>query len=127
LGVYHTELGDFGSAGGAELHLLKKLDRPFATAEAGEHGLARIALGTSTRAGPGDLLFAGEAKAYNGPWVLNEKIRKLSGLARYSWATNTSRFSVLGMAYRNRWNSSDQIPQRAVADGRIDRFGFVDG
>ncbi|HLL47015.1 MAG TPA: Plug domain-containing protein, partial [Longimicrobiaceae bacterium] len=31
LGVYHAELGDFGSAGGAELHLVRALDRPFAT------------------------------------------------------------------------------------------------
>jgi outer membrane cobalamin receptor len=35
LGVYHTELGDFGSAGGAEFHLVRALDRPFVTAGGG--------------------------------------------------------------------------------------------
>jgi hypothetical protein len=30
------------------------------------------------------------------------------------------------MGYRNRWNSSDQIPLRAVERGLIDRFGQVD-
>ena len=127
LGVYHTELGDFGSAGGAELHLMRKLDRSFATADAGEHGLARLAMGTSTRIGNGDALFGGELKAYDGPWMLAERIRKVSGVARYSWNRNASRFSVLGMAYRNKWRASDQIPQRAVDDGRIGRFGYVDG
>ncbi|HUQ83186.1 MAG TPA: TonB-dependent receptor plug domain-containing protein [Gemmatimonadaceae bacterium] len=127
LGVYHTELGDFGSAGGAEFRLMRKLDRPFATADAGEHGLARLAMGTSKRLGSGDALFGGELKAYDGPWVLAERVRKVSGVARYSWDRNASRFSVLGMAYRNRWRSSDQIPQRAVDEGSIGRFGYIDG
>ena len=126
LGVYHTELGDFGSAGGAEFKLFRKLDRSFATLEAGEHGLARVAMATSARVGPGDALVGGEVKAYDGPWTLDQRLRKLSGVARYSWDRGPSRLSLLGMAYRNRWSASDQIPRRAVADGRIDRFGFID-
>ena len=127
LGVYHTELGDFGSAGGAEFHLKSTLDGPFATVEAGENALARVALGTSKIVGRGDLLLGGELKSYNGPWVLGEGIRKFSGLARYSWRRSASRFSVLGMAYHNTWNASDQIPERAVDDGAIGRFGYIDG
>jgi hypothetical protein len=127
LGVSHTELGDFGSAGGAEFHLKSKLDGPFATVEAGENALARVALGTSKPLARGDLLVAGEVKSYDGPWALDERIRKVSGLARYSWTRTTSRFSVLGMAYRNSWNASDQIPERAVDGGVIGRFGYIDG
>jgi hypothetical protein len=127
LGVYHTEIGDFGSAGGAELHLESKLDGQFATIEAGENALARVALGTSKHVGSGDLLLGGELKSYSGPWALDEGIRKFSGLARYSWQRNASRFSLLGMGYRNRWNASDQIPERAVVNRAIDRFGYIDG
>ena len=127
LGAYHTALGDFGSAGGAELHLKSRLDGSFATLETGAYALARAALGTAARIGRGDLLLGGELKSYNGPWVLAEDIRKLSGLARYSWQRHTSHFSLLGMAYHNRWNASDQIPERAVEDGAIDRYGNVDG
>jgi hypothetical protein len=126
LGVYHAELGDFGSAGGAEFHLLRNLDRPFAVLDAGENGFGRVALGASNRVGAGDLLVGGEAKAYNGPWRLDQRLRKFSGVARYSWGTPSSAFSLLGMAYRNRWNATDQIPQRAVDDGQISRFGFID-
>jgi hypothetical protein len=126
LGVYHTELGDFGSAGGAEFHLLRSLDRPFDSVGAGEDGLARIAAGGSTRAGTGNLLVGGEAKTYDGPWDLAQELRKLTGLAGYSWDRGSSRFSVLAMGYRNRWNASDQIPRRAVDAGMIDRFGFID-
>ena len=127
LGAYHTELGDFGSAGGAELQLVRTLARPLATLEAGGHGLARVALARSRRLGVGDLLVGGELKAYDGPWMLAEGIRKASGVARYSWERSGSRFSVLGMGYRNRWNASDQIPARAVENGLLGRFGHVDG
>ncbi len=126
LGVHHAELGDFGSAGGAEFHLVNRLDRPFATAEGGENGLARIAAGASTGVAGGDLLAGGEAKLYNGPWDIAQETRKFSGLARYSWNKGSSRFSVLGMAYHNRWNASDQIPVRAVDAGLIGRFGQID-
>jgi hypothetical protein len=126
LGVYHAEIGDFGSAGAAEFHLRRTLDRPFATVASGANGLARFAGGASSRVRGGDLLVGGEAKAYDGPWVLAERVRKFSGLARYSWERGTSRFSVLGMAYRNRWNSNDQVPAGAVRSGAIDRFGQID-
>jgi hypothetical protein len=126
LGVYHAELGDFGSAGGAEFHLVRRLERPFATVSAGANGLARLAAGGSARLGRGELLVGGEAKAYDGAYDLEEEVRKLSGIARYSWERGPSRFSLLAMAYRNRWNSNDQVPLRAVESGLISRLGQID-
>jgi hypothetical protein len=126
LGVSHADVGDFGSAGSAEFHLLTKVSAPFVNAGYGQNGLARVAAGASYRVAGGDLLVAGESKNYDGPWQLPEDVRKLSGLARLTWGPPTSQFSVLGMAYHNRWNSSDQIPLRAVDDGIVNRFGQLD-
>lgn len=126
LGVYHAELGDFGSAGGAVFHLVRRLDRPFATVSGGQNGLARVAAGTSAPVGAGDFLVAAEAKSYDGPWEMGQDLRKLSGVARYSWERGPSRFSLLGMAYRSRWNATDQIPARAVASGLVGRFGQIE-
>ena len=126
LGVYHADVGDFGSAGGAEVHLVRQLARPFATLGAGENGLARLAAGGSGPLGSGVLLLAGEAKGYNGPWDLPEQVRKFSGVARYSWDHGSSRFSVLALGYRNRWASNDQIPERAVISGIIGPLGQID-
>ncbi len=126
LGVAHASLGDFGSAGSAEFHLARRLARPFATASVGAWGFRRLAGGGSVRAGAGDLLAAAEVKTYDGPWVVAQRLRKLSGVARYTWRRGPSEFSLVGMAYHNRWNASDQIPLRAVTAGRLDRFGQVD-
>jgi hypothetical protein len=126
LGVYHAELGDFGSAGGAEFHLVQRRRRPFATGGVGEDRLTRVAAGASSRLGGGDLLVGGEAKTYDGPWDVAGDIRKFSGMARYGWDRGASQFSLLGMAYHNKWNASDQIPLRAVEAGLISRFGQID-
>ncbi len=126
LGVSHAELGNFGSAGGAEFHLMRTLDRPFLALSGGANGFARLSGGASQRVGAGTLLVGGEAKRYDGPWLLPEDIRKVSGVARYSVTRRASDWSVMGMAYRNRWNASDQIPSRAVASGLISRFGQID-
>ncbi|HTS87690.1 MAG TPA: TonB-dependent receptor [Gemmatimonadales bacterium] len=126
LGIYHAEVGDFGSAGAAEFSLARRLARPFITTTFGENGMARVAAGGSIPAGGGDLLAAAEVKHYNGPWDLPEELRKLSGVLRYSWEHGSSAFSILAMGYHNEWNASDQIPLRAVSEGLIDRFGQID-
>ncbi len=126
LGNYHASIGDFGSAGGAEFRLKDRLDRPFASVGNGAYGFQRIAAGQSVAAGSGSLLLGGELRRYNGPWHVDERLRKYSGIARYTTQHGTSRFSLLGLAYHNTWDASDQIPLRAVADGALDRFAQVD-
>ncbi|MEP6729732.1 MAG: TonB-dependent receptor [bacterium] len=126
LGVYHAEVGDFGSAGATEFTLKSRFDHPFTSIAYGANGLARLAAGRSDPLGTGTLLVAGEGKEYNGPWDLPERVRKLSGVARYAWASGASQFSLLALGYHNQWNSNDQIPLRAVQDGTISRYGQLD-
>lgn len=126
LGNYYAEVGDFGSAGSAQFRLRRALARPIFSSGFGENGFARVVAAGSTRIGPGDLLAGGEFKGYDGPWDRPQDLSKKSGMLRYSWASGNHAFSLLGLGYDNRWNSSDQIPQRLVDQGRISRFGQVD-
>jgi hypothetical protein len=126
LGVSHAEVGDFGSAGSAELQIVRRLARPFASVEAGGYGLARVATGLSHEVGDGDLLLALETKGYDGPWERPEGLRKRSAVARFSRDRGRSRFSILAMSYANGWNSTDQIAERAVKSGVVSRFGQLD-
>ncbi len=125
LGTHHAEMGDFGSAGGAEFHLVRALDRPFASLTAGENGFGRVVVGGSTAAGGGNLLLGGEGRIYDGPWELAQEVRKFNGLARYTRDSGTSRLSVLAMGYDNSWNATDQVPLRALDTG-LNRFGYID-
>ncbi|MFO7893569.1 MAG: TonB-dependent receptor plug domain-containing protein [Longimicrobiales bacterium] len=126
LGPYYAGIGDFGSAGGAELRLRRSLERPFALTGIGEDGYRRAVAAASVELGPGRLLAGGELKGYDGPWTTPQELRKRSGVARYSWESGSSAFSVLAMAYDNAWNASDQVPSRRVEGGEIGRFDQID-
>jgi outer membrane receptor protein involved in Fe transport len=123
-GPYFADEGDFSSVGAVHINLLDSIK--LASVTVGSFGYRRGLGVTSTKAGEGTLLVAGEAGAYNGSWDNPDNLRKLNGVMRYSQGTSTDGFSLTGMAYANRWNSTDQIPARAVASGEIGRYGALD-
>ncbi|MGE0158205.1 MAG: TonB-dependent receptor [Gemmatimonadales bacterium] len=127
LGNFYAEIGDFGSAGGAEFRLRRSLNEPILLAGFGENGYRRVVAGASTPLGSsGTLLAGGELEGNDGPWDLPEDLQKLSGMLRYTHEGATSTFSILALGYDNEWNASDQIPRRAVENGTIGRFGNLD-
>src|SRR5258706_3231096 len=125
-GPYFADEGDFASAGNLHIGLIDRTDKRIAQVTAGSFGYKRFFGMGSTRVGDGTLLVAGEAGTYNGPWLNPDEMRKLNGLIRYTQGTSTDGFSITGMAYSNRWNSTDQVPQRAIDSGQIARFGAED-
>ncbi len=125
-GPYFADEGDFSSAGAASINLVRSLTKGIAEATLGEHRYGRVLLTKSMQLGPGDLLYALEAAHNNGPWVNPEKFHRLNGVLRYSFGDAGERSSITAMAYSAGWNSTDQIPQRAVDQGRVDRFGAID-
>jgi hypothetical protein len=129
-GNYSARNGDFSSAGSANFRLYDALPRSFATFEFGAYSFYRGAFGetfwTDQREKAGRLTLAAEYGVYDGPWDLKEDSTRWNGLARYFEGDSEDNFSVTLMAYRGEWQSTDQIPSRAIRDGRLDRFGFVD-
>ena len=124
-GPYFAGEGDFASAGSARIRLADKLPQGQASISAGQHGYVRGVVADSFVAGPGTLLVGLEVNRNNGPWDVPERVRKYSGLLRYSQGTQDDGFSVTGMAYKNSWNATDQVPLRAVESGQIGRFGSL--
>ncbi|WP_083469321.1 TonB-dependent receptor domain-containing protein [Methylobacterium variabile] len=125
-GPYFVRDGDFASAGSVRIDYFDKLDRNIALTTLGSFGFKRGLSAASVPLGAGNLLVAGEAQTYDGPWVVPDALRKLNGVARYSQGTATDGFAVTGMAYWARWNATNQIPERAVAEGIIGRYGTLD-
>jgi outer membrane receptor protein involved in Fe transport len=123
-GLYFADEGDFSSVGSVHINLLDSIK--MASVTVGSFGYRRGLGVTSTKVGEGTLLVAGEAGTYNGPWDNPDNLRKLNGVMRYSQGTSTDGFSLTGMAYANRWNSTDQIPARAISSGEIGLYGALD-
>jgi hypothetical protein len=125
-GTYAAESGDFSAAGAIRVSYMNVLDAPLARFEAGTYGYARVLGATSPKVGNGHLLVAAEAMGNDGPWDRPDVMRRWNGLVRYSQGTATSGLAVTFLAYTANWNSSDQIPRRAVDDGTLSRFGYLD-
>ena len=124
-GTYYPELGNFSAAGAAEFRYFDRLS-PVLSLTGGEDDYLRaVAAGSLPLAG-GDLLLALEYNSTDGPWELPQDLRKANGVARYSRATDDGAWSADFMAYDGEWTATDQVPLRAVEDGTIGRFGFVD-
>lgn len=126
LGNYDAKVGDFGSAGSAEIRLVDRLSGPIAEVSTGANGLTRLVSAGSFAAGGGTLLLGGELGRYDGPFTISQDVRRYSGVARYAGSARNSRWSVTGMGYRNNWRAADQIPRRAVEEGLITRLGNLE-
>ncbi|MDD1533172.1 MULTISPECIES: TonB-dependent receptor [unclassified Bradyrhizobium] len=124
-GPYFADEGDFASVGSVHVGLIDRTRR-LAQVTVGSFGYRRMLGMDSAKLGDGALLVAGEIGTYDGPWDNPDNVRKLNGLVRYSQGTATDGVSVTGMAYTNAWNSTDQVPQRAITGGLLDRFGSED-
>jgi outer membrane receptor protein involved in Fe transport len=125
-GPYGAEEGDFASAGSARISLFDRLPCGIASLTSGEDGYVRALFANSNALETGSLLYAVEAGHNDGPWDNPEKFHRLNGIVRYAFGDDRNRSSITAMGYAAAWDSTDQIPLRAVASGLIDRFGAID-
>lgn len=125
-GPYFADEGDFASVGNLHIGLLDRTERNTASVTIGSFGYRRLFGMGSSKVGDGTLLVAGEGGTYNGPWDNPDDLRKLNTLARYTQGTATDGFSITGMAYANKWNSTDQVPTRAFDSNVLSRWGAID-
>ena len=113
-GPYTADVGNYGSAGNANLELFKTLPEDFFQLEGGMLGYGRAVFGASQKLGSGNLLEGGEAYYDNGPWVHPDGYAKFNSMVTYSRGGDASGFSITARTYHGKWNSSDQIPDNAV-------------
>jgi len=120
-GPYYADVGDFGAAGAFDIRYYDTLPAGIAQLEVGAFNYERGVLADNAALGPGNLIYALELEHYDGPWDHANDERKLSGVLRYTLGD----WAVTAMAYHNIWNSTDQVPDRAIASGLISRWGAI--
>jgi hypothetical protein len=125
-GTYYPELGNFSAAGAADLAYVDRLDQPFVSLSVGEFGYLRGVAGGSAELAGGALLAGIEVDRTDGPWTNPENLEKTNAVLRWSQGGEDRGIAVDLMAYTGEWDSTDQIPLRAVASGDLGRFDAVD-
>lgn len=123
-GPYYADQGDFATAGAVRMDFLNDVPDS-ATLGIGEDGYRRgLLMGSSGVAG-GTLLGAGDVYHNNGPFDNPDDYNRLNGVLRYHRGTAADFWTVTAMGYHGKWSSTDQVPQHAIAEGLIPRFGTL--
>ncbi len=125
-GPYYADIGDFSAAGSADFRYPQRLQHTRADLTVGEDSYVDVFLAGSPAAGDADLVLALAHTSNAGPFERDQNLRKTNGMFKYTRGGDYNRFSVTGMLYDGQWDSSDQVPKRAVERGLITDLGFID-
>src|SRR5262249_22112148 len=125
-GPYFADQGDFATAGASNINYAATLDRALAHVDVGGGGYRRVMFAGSRSMSNGHLLGAIELAHNDGPWAHPDNYERVNGVIRFSRGDSINGFSVTGMGYHGRWQATDQVPDRAIAEGLVSRFGAID-
>ncbi len=124
-GPYYADVGDFGSVGSARFAYRDTIADQLAVS-AGTFDFQRVLAAGSTAVAGGNLLAAGEARHYDGPFDTPDDARKENAVLRYRAGDAHEAYSVTAMFYHQLWTSTTDIPVRAIDDGLVpNRFGTL--
>lgn len=127
-GPYFAEVGDFSSAGAANIEYYTGMPKNLAEASVGTFGYKRALLAGTPKSAAGDdrWLYALELYHNDGPWQNPSDYVKVNGVLRFSHGTKSDGVTLSAMAYSGKWNATDQIAQRAVNAGLVSPYGTLD-
>lgn len=125
-GPYFSDVGDFAVAGSSRLETYDVLPHNIAQVTVGENGYRRGLVAASINSAGNDTLLALETVRYDNAFVLDEDAEKFNLFLKHANRVGPADWSLSLSAYDASWNSTDQVPQRAVTSGLIPRLGFID-
>lgn len=129
-GPHSVEEGNFATSGSMQLTTFDQLKDNLVRTEYGSFGtsrtLAMLGLPT-TKTSPVQGYVAGEFLTSRGYFEQPQALKRLNMFGKASWEAGP-RTKVRGTLslFQSSWNASGQIPERAVANGSITRFGSID-
>jgi outer membrane receptor protein involved in Fe transport len=123
-GPYYADEGDFATAGAVRMDFLNEVPNS-ATLGFGQDGYRRGLLMGSTDLAGGTLLGAGDLYHNDGPFNNPDDYNRVNGVLRYHRGTASDFWTITAMGYHGKWNSTDQVPEHAIAEGLIPRFGTL--
>ena len=134
-GTYTTRLGDFATSGAAEFSTKNYVDNMFKV-EYGAYGLNRV-MGILNLLGKDQHLFSKRKEncyiaaenMYNEAsyFIHPQNYHRFSVFGKYDGQlSERTTLTIEGSYFNATWNGSGQIPQRAIDQGLITRFGAID-
>ena len=131
-GPYFTNKGNLATAGFVELHTNDFLDNNLIKIQAGEFNTQRAlgmfkVLNKQTDKVRQQFYVASEYFKSDGYFDNPQNFHRFNIMGKYNAIfNNNAQLMILASALESKWDASGQIPERAVADGTIGKFGSID-
>ncbi len=132
LGPYASDKGNMATAGFVDFHTKDFLEKNMVKTEAGSFNSRRIATllkitDKEFATGKRQLYMASEYAGSDGYFESPQNFHRINLLGKYNvWNGNQSNITIITSVFDSRWNASGQVPQRAIANGDISRYGAID-
>ncbi|MDF4203044.1 TonB-dependent receptor plug domain-containing protein [Maribacter sp. SA7] len=127
-GPYYADKGDFNTAGFVDLSLKKSVDKSMVSYEAGQFNTNRfVGLFNILESGKSSAYVASEVYLTDGPFDSPQNFNRLNILGRYNYKDiGKEELTLTASHFQSKWDASGQIPQRAIDQNIIGRFGAID-
>ena len=127
-GPYNADEGNFNTAGYVNFISKKKISESIIKQEVGQFNTSRTLLMLKTIENENtDSYIAAEYLQTDGPFESPQNFQRVNVMGHFRTALDETQNIGLTLSHFNSdWDASGQIPERAVADGTISRFGAID-
>ncbi|SFR72351.1 TonB-dependent receptor [Maribacter stanieri] len=127
-GPYYADKGDFNTAGFVDLNLKKSIDKSMLSYEAGQFNTNRfVGLFNILESSKSDAYIASELYLTDGPFDSPQNFNRINILGRYHYKDiGKEELTLTASHFQSKWDASGQVPQRAIDQNIIGRFGAID-
>ena len=128
-GPYLASMGDFYTAGAVNFKTKDVLENNLIKIEGGDFNTRKYTLLFQPENGGLEQngYFALQYHRFDGPFMNPENFERMNIFGKYFFKLNpTSKLTFSAGGFSTRWDASGQIPDRAVKQGIISRFGAID-
>ncbi|RZS93356.1 TonB-dependent receptor [Aquimarina brevivitae] len=128
-GSYEADQGNFATAGHVSFTTKERFDDNLVKLEVGDFNTLRtVGLFNLMDTKPKEnAVVAVEYQESDGPFESPQNFNRINIFSKYTTQlSENKKLSLLASYFDSRWSASGQIPQRAVDQGLISRFGAID-
>ncbi len=127
-GPYYADKGNFNTAGYIELKTKKTIDKNHIAVEGGQFNTLRaVGLLNIFEKENSSFYVGSELVLTDGVFESPQDFNRLNLMGRYHYNNyENEEFTATLSHFQSKWSASGQIPQRAVDQGLITRFGAID-
>jgi outer membrane cobalamin receptor len=131
-GPYYADKGNLATAGYAAFHTKNSLDQNLVKIEGGRFGMLRNVNAFNIFSRQGDdwrsnAYVASEYFRTDGFFENNQHFNRINLVAKYNAYRDDREALTIGLStFASGWDASGQVPERAIQNGSITRFGSID-